>query len=355
MKYLQSLFGWWSTNFKKQKPMGKLVFGCLSLFVFLCLCSVPVAILTPNSGQNTSVEDVKQPEMPTFALNELPTETPSLLIEVSPEAIITMTSTQTPELTATLVETQQQANVSGPNCIPVSQPQTGKVVEVVDGDTIRVLIDGLVYSVRYIGIDTPENTTQTEFFGKEATAKNSELVYGKEITLYKDKSETDPYNRLLRYVFVDDFFVNYELVAQGFATAVDYPPDVSCSALFHDAENSAKSQLLGLWVSVSAQATQSAGTVSLVIIYVDKQAEFVEIKNNSNEAISLNGWVLLSERGSQSCGLAGEIQPNEILRIWAQSGSTGYSCGNSSPIWNNNEPDPAILYNPQGQEVSRYP
>ena len=45
-----------------------------------------------------------------------------------------------------------------------------QVTHVVDGDTIRVLIDGAEYRVRYIGIDTPETKHPThgvEPFGPE--------------------------------------------------------------------------------------------------------------------------------------------------------------------------------------------
>ncbi|HZD58495.1 MAG TPA: hypothetical protein VE136_17305, partial [Anaerolineales bacterium] len=43
---------------------------------------------------------------------------------------------------------------------------------VIDGDTIDVDIGGQAFRVRYIGIDTPEDTSQIEYFGPEATAFN---------------------------------------------------------------------------------------------------------------------------------------------------------------------------------------
>jgi len=44
--------------------------------------------------------------------------------------------------------------------------------------------------------------------------------------LEKDITDRDKYNRLLRYVFVDDVFINLELVKQGFAYSYSYPPDI---------------------------------------------------------------------------------------------------------------------------------
>jgi len=141
--------------------------------------------------------------------------------------------------------------VTGASCIPNNSPQTGRVVQVVDGDTIKVLLDqdGLTYSVRYIGMDTPENTSQIEYFGSEATAKNTELVADKTVTLIKDVSETDRYGRLLRYVLTDAVFVNYELVAQGYANTASYPPDISCIPAFQAAEQQASASRIGLWAA----------------------------------------------------------------------------------------------------------
>jgi micrococcal nuclease len=52
---------------------------------------------------------------------------------------------------------------------------------------------------------------------------------------------------LLRYVFVGDIFVNYELVRRGYAQAKDYPPDTACSDTFHQAENTSKQDEIGIW------------------------------------------------------------------------------------------------------------
>lgn len=173
------------------------------------------------------------------------TSEPTIKPADTPVEIVTSTDTQVPLPTAT----DFIIPVTGASCIPNNPPQTGKVIDVVDGDTIKVLLDsdGATYSVRYIGMDTPENTSQVEYFGPEATAKNSELVYGKTVTLIKDVSETDRYGRLLRYVIADNVFVNYELVAQGFANTASYPPDIACIPTFQATEGQASASKLGLW------------------------------------------------------------------------------------------------------------
>ncbi len=140
-------------------------------------------------------------------------------------------------------------------CIPEgTKRESGKVVDVVDGDTIKVEIDGEAYRVRYIGIDTPETVkpnTPVEFFGPEASDQNEAYVGGKTVTLIKDASETDAYDRLLRYVVVDGIFVNFELVSNGYASAATYPPDVACSQVFRDAQRAAREAGRGLWASTT--------------------------------------------------------------------------------------------------------
>ncbi|MBN1135824.1 MAG: thermonuclease family protein [Anaerolineae bacterium] len=142
---------------------------------------------------------------------------------------------------------------------PTVTPQPGptphrtpaRVVRVVDGDTIEVEIDGREYRVRYIGVDAPETVkenTPVEWMGPEASAANKALVYGKTVYLEKDVSETDRYGRLLRYLFLaDGTFVNGELVRQGYAQAITYPPDVKYQELLRALEREAQSAGRGLW------------------------------------------------------------------------------------------------------------
>jgi endonuclease YncB( thermonuclease family) len=119
------------------------------------------------------------------------------------------------------------------------------VERVIDGDTIE-LSNGK--KVRYIGIDTPEMTSKnSQCYAQKAKEKNEELVLGKKVTLEKDVSETDKYGRLLRYVYINDLFVNEYMVAEGYAKVTTYPPDVAYKDVFLNAERSAREQQKGLW------------------------------------------------------------------------------------------------------------
>lgn len=124
------------------------------------------------------------------------------------------------------------------------------VVNIIDGDTIdvRFLMGttthdlGATARVRYIGINTPESG---ESCGSEATRANQALVANKTVALRKDASETDRYGRLLRYVYVDGTFVNAELVANGWAEAVEYPPDTAFAVWFEYLGEQAKTANTG--------------------------------------------------------------------------------------------------------------
>jgi endonuclease YncB( thermonuclease family) len=122
------------------------------------------------------------------------------------------------------------------------------VKRVIDGDTIE-LASG--EKVRYIGVDTPEKvspTVSTQCFADEASRYNQSLVEGKNVRLSQDTSARDRYGRLLAYVYLEDGrFLNEELVKNGYAFSSAYPPDIANQRVLEQAQESARSQSLGLW------------------------------------------------------------------------------------------------------------
>ncbi len=148
------------------------------------------------------------------------------------------------------VEISREATSTG--VIAGADREKVAVKRVIDGDTIE-LSDGR--KVRYIGVDTPETVDPrkpVQCFGREASAKNHELVENKEVELEKDISETDRYGRLLRYVYAGDVMVNEELVKEGFAQSSTFPPDVKYQERFNDAQLLASKENRGLWGSCLA-------------------------------------------------------------------------------------------------------
>ena len=139
---------------------------------------------------------------------------------------------------------------------PPEDAELVRVIEVTDGDTIRVeWPDGWWERVRYIGIDTPEISHEPdradEPWGREATEVNADLVDGKDVLLEFDVSDTDRYDRLLRYVWVEQdgdwVMVNGELVARGLADVRAYEPDTRHDAWFRQLEDEAREAGRGMY------------------------------------------------------------------------------------------------------------
>jgi hypothetical protein len=107
--------------------------------------------------------------------------------------------------------------------------------------------------------------------------------------------------------------------------------------------------------TVTSPPATAASSGSVLIIALNKAMEYVDLQNLGNASVDLQGWRLVSETGSQSCALGGVLQPNDVLRVWSRKGEAGFNCGFSFNIWNDNQSDPAVLFDAQGKEISRFP
>jgi micrococcal nuclease len=134
--------------------------------------------------------------------------------------------------------------------LPIKKsPNFYKVIEVIDGDTIRVEFNNQIETVRLIGVDTPEIIPSEECFGREALQKAKELLEGQNVYLIPDplSSNKDKYGRLLRYVFLPNgLLVNAELIKEGFGFNYIYEP-FQFMKQFDYLEKQAKEKRLGLW------------------------------------------------------------------------------------------------------------
>jgi micrococcal nuclease len=127
------------------------------------------------------------------------------------------------------------------------------VVEVIDGDTIDVEIDGTIERVRLIGIDTPETkrpNTPVECFGPEASEFTESLLpIGTPVRVERDVVGRDDYGRLLGYVHLPEggVFVNREIVRRGYAQPLTIEPNSTYSAEFTADARAAEAADLGMW------------------------------------------------------------------------------------------------------------
>ena len=245
-------------------------------------------------------------------------------------------------------------------------PAAPLVTRVIDGDTIEVDIDGTIYKVRYIGIDTTElDDERPEFraLAQEATRLNRELVEGKTVRLEKDVSGTDTFGRLLRYVYVDDTFVNAELVRQGLAWAKTYPPDIKYQDYLMELEQQARQDGIGIW-DMSKPQPREVKNVQITYIFYDglvprvESDEYVEITNLEDQPQELTGCILtdISEGYPSFIFPSYILAPGKSIRVYTNEYHPewgGFSFEYSQAIWNNSEPDVAVLYDNQGKEISR--
>jgi endonuclease YncB( thermonuclease family) len=123
---------------------------------------------------------------------------------------------------------------------------TGRVVGVIDGDTIDVLMPGLqVVRVRLAGIDAPE---RGQAFGTAAKAALSELVFARQVVVQWKKR--DRYERLVGKVTVSGADANLAMLTRGMAwhyVRFEAEQARGDRAAFAQAEREARAQRRGLW------------------------------------------------------------------------------------------------------------
>lgn len=90
------------------------------------------------------------------------------------------------------------------------------VVRVIDGDTLEIATGE---KVRLLCINTPEEGHKD--YGN-AKAYLSSLVLGKEVTLIPSSPNKDEYDRLLRFVYLNDTFINKKVSEQYFTDEFYY-------------------------------------------------------------------------------------------------------------------------------------
>jgi micrococcal nuclease len=135
------------------------------------------------------------------------------------------------------------------------------ITRAVDGDTLQ-LQNG--ERVRLIGIDTPEmhesdklnrdaarsreDKSTIQKLGRRAWEFTRNLVELKRVSLEFDVEKRDRYGRLLAYVYLKDgTFVNAEIVKEGYASLMTFPPNVRYADLFLKLYRQARENRRGLW------------------------------------------------------------------------------------------------------------
>lgn len=129
-----------------------------------------------------------------------------------------------------------------------------RVISVSDGDTIKVLIDKKIETIRLIGVDTPETVDPrrpVQCYGKEASNFTKKSLSNQNVKLESDvlSGDSDKYKRLLRYVFLEDGQnFNQVLIEEGYGHEYTYNSmPYKYQEIFKKSENLARENSRGLW------------------------------------------------------------------------------------------------------------
>ncbi|MCF6248141.1 MAG: thermonuclease family protein [Desulfobacula sp.] len=124
------------------------------------------------------------------------------------------------------------------------------VIKVFDGDTVQVTGLDLKFTIRMVGIDTPEigyDNRPGQPFGRKAKTKLIQLVENKKVTI--KSYGTGGYNRQLAEIFFDGKNINLEMIASGMAEVYQgrFPKSLNSKTYFN-AQANAKKKRKGIWV-----------------------------------------------------------------------------------------------------------
>lgn len=145
--------------------------------------------------------------------------------------------------------------------------QSARVIKTIDGDTVNIDMDKKTWSVRLIGLDAPEAhdpRKPVQCFAKEATNRLKDILDGKMIFLEADSTQgdKDKYNRLLRYLFLEDGTnINELMLSEGFAHEYTYNLPYKYRDDFKQAEIEARESKRGLWADGACTDGSEANSV----------------------------------------------------------------------------------------------
>lgn len=288
-------------------------------------------------------------------------------------AQFTLKPTAIIESTSTMIETHQDEATTTPQPSGVAptplEREIAYVMQVIDGDTIEVILNSETLSLRYIGIDSPESSQP---YSSEAAEANRQLVEGKIVELEKDISDTDQYGRLLRYVYLEDGrLVNAELVKFGYAMSIAYPPDIKFQEIFDVLQREAQENGSGMWAPKTATAPPS-GSEQAIQIIVDpncsqfnapgndndnKNEEYVCLVNQGVESVDMTGWSIRDEYGWTYLFQEYSFASGSMVKVRTGCGTNTqqdlYWCKDETAVWNN-DGDCVYVLNPEGERITEY-
>lgn len=144
-----------------------------------------------------------------------------------------------------LASEARQVALVAPEASPSTETSVFPVRRVIDGDTLVVITPQGEETVRLLAVDTPE---RGDCYAPEATRYLAERT-ADGVALVPDvtQPDRDRYGRLLRYVFLGDENLNFQMLQKGIARRYDLKGRDQYAAAFDTAEAQARAEGIGLW------------------------------------------------------------------------------------------------------------
>jgi len=236
------------------------------------------------------------------------------------------------------------------------------VIDVQDGDSLLVEIDGTEERVRLIGVNAPEHG---ECFGEESAAGLRRLIADEDVRVVTDVETRDQYGRLLGYVYRDGTLLNEEIALRGLVLARAYEPNTALQGRIDAAAQDAQTNQRGVW-SPTTCASQSGASVAVAEIEPNPpgpdednlNGEWVVIANTGAGDIDFTGWSLrdASSVHRYLFPAGTRLAAGTDLIVYTGCGDDGagrrYWCADG-PVWDN-AGDIALLLDADGRTAATF-
>lgn len=230
---------------------------------------------------------------------------------------------------------QQPLSIVGPSLKQYSKgPQAVRVVGVVDGDTIKVLLDGKATNIRLHGIDAPETG---QAYGQAATKIMREITTGRPISI--NILEQDRYGRPVALVYADGVSAQEVMLELGYAWVYTKYCSQSYCSQWEQLQEKARQQRKGLWKDKAVQPPwewRHGGAVSRSDDSSAMQGIMVRAVDNSPVS------------AKQEAAAGGRYSGNTSSNKFHSPGCRHYNCRDCTAVFSSREQAIEAGYSPCG-------
>lgn len=290
---------------------------------------------TQRQGDALPGQRVRTGEKPTLVAAAI-----GLVLALASVAIAAAQPASIPATTASTVP----APIAQPQPVPATETaeapvptaitaRPATVTNVVDGDTADVMFaDGTTERVRFIGVDTPESTTEHEPYGEQASAYTKARLSNVAVLIETDVGTRDQYGRLLAYIWLSmpadlsdaeirTKMFNAKLAIDGYAQQMTIQPNAKYAGYFTKYVTEARDASRGLWDPALVAPVVQAPAPAPAPAPTEPAVSYIGNRNTHKFHYS-------------DCGSVGQMNPSNKVALSSREAaiSAGYvPCKNCDP------------------------